>query len=171
MPEPIHLGFIGLSTKGWASTNLAPPLLKGPLSSKYRIAAICTTNAESAKASAEKHTVNGYTPTEYTLESVDDLIYSDDVDMVAVSVNIRHHLKLGKKVLNAGKPLFVEWPAGVDLKETKELAALAKVKGVRSIVGLQARQSLVFRKVKEIVGSGKIGRVLSTEMVSQRSSR
>ena len=165
MTEPIHLGIIGLSTKGWASTYLAPPLLKDPLSSKYRIAAVCTTNADSAKASAERHTVNGHKPTAYT--SVDDMISSDGVDMVGVSVNIRHHFELSKKVLGAGKTLFVEWPACVGLGGTKELAALAKDKGVRNIVGLQARQGLLFRKVKAIVESGGIGRVVSTTMVSK----
>ncbi len=56
-------------------------------------------------------------------------------------------------------------PAGRGLKETKLLAELAKAKGIRTIVGLQARQSALFRKVKKLVEDGKIGDILSTSMV------
>ncbi|KAK0496665.1 hypothetical protein EDD18DRAFT_1105028 [Armillaria luteobubalina] len=52
------------------------------------------------------------------------------------------------------------------LKETKLLAELAKAKGIRTIVGLQARQSALFRKVKKLVEEGEIGDVLSTSMTS-----
>ncbi len=51
------------------------------------------------------------------------------------------------------------------MKDTKFLADLAKEKGIRSLVGLQARQNVVFRKVKKLVEDGEIGDVLSTGMV------
>ncbi|KAF9036909.1 NAD(P)-binding protein, partial [Hymenopellis radicata] len=156
------LGIVGLSAKGWASTHLAPPLLSEPLLSKYQLRAVSTSNLASAKASADKYSTKAITVKPYA--SVDDIVSDPELDMVGVSVNIRHHLEITRKVIEAGKMLFVEWPAGVGLKETKVLADMAREKKIRSIVGLQARQGLIFRKVKAIIDSGEIGDVLSTAM-------
>ncbi|KAK0439623.1 NAD-binding Rossmann fold oxidoreductase [Armillaria borealis] len=165
MTEPLRLGVIGLSTKGWASTNLVPPLLAPPLSSHYKLLAVSTTNPASAEASAAKYsTANTTVKAYHTPES----IASDpDLDIVAVSVKTPNHVENATKVIEAGKDLFIEWPAGRGLKETKLLAGLAKAKGIRSLVGLQARQSALFRKVKNLVEEGKIGDVLSTSMTSR----
>jgi predicted dehydrogenase len=51
---------------------------------------------------------------------------------------------------------------------------MAKEKGVRTMVGLQARQNPSILKAKEIVASGKLGKILGTTMfghVSMRLSR
>ncbi|KAK0463497.1 NAD-binding Rossmann fold oxidoreductase [Desarmillaria tabescens] len=167
MTEPIRLGVIGLSAKGWASTNLVPPLLASPLSSHYKLLAISTTNPTSAEASAAKYStaetaVKGY----HTPESI---AADPNLDLIAVSVKTPNHVENAIKAIKAGKDVFIEWPAGRGLKETKLLADLAKEKGIRTIVGLQARQSALFRKVKKLVAAGEIGGVLSTSMTSRMS--
>ncbi|KAG7453262.1 oxidoreductase [Guyanagaster necrorhizus] len=166
MTRPIRLGCIGLSTKGWASTHLVPPLLTSPLSSQYTLLAVCTTNPTSAEASAATYSTTDTSPVKayHTSES----IASDpDLDMIAVSIKTPHHVEAATKVISAGKDLFIEWPAGRGLKETKLLASLAKAQGIRTIVGLQARQSVLFRKVKRLIEAGEIGGVLSTSMTSR----
>ncbi|KAH9926364.1 hypothetical protein B0H21DRAFT_839432, partial [Amylocystis lapponica] len=70
----------------------------------------------------------------------------------------------GDAIIEAGKDLFIEWPAGRNLQETVALAEAAKRKGIRTMVGLQSRQSPALNKLKEIVESGVIGRVYSTTM-------
>ncbi|KAK0468731.1 NAD-binding Rossmann fold oxidoreductase [Armillaria novae-zelandiae] len=165
MAEPLRLGFIGLSTKGWASTHLVPPLLAPPLSSHYKLLAVSTTNPTSAEASAAKYsTPNTAVKAYHTPESITS---DPDLDIVAVSVKTPNHLQNATKVIEAGKDLFIEWPAGRGLKETRLLAELARAKGIRTIVGLQARQSALFRKVKKLVEEGEIGDVLSTSMTSR----
>ncbi|SJK98257.1 uncharacterized protein ARMOST_01518 [Armillaria ostoyae] len=165
MTEPLRLGFIGLSTRGWASTHLVPSLLAPPLSSQYKLLAVSTTNPTSAEASAAKYSTANTTVKAYpTPES----IASDpDLDIIAVSVKTPNHVENATKVIEAGKDLFIEWPAGRGLKETKLLANLAKAKGIRTIVGLQERQSALFRKVKKLIEEGEIGDVLSTSMTSR----
>ena len=49
--------------------------------------------------------------------------------------------------LEAGKDVFVEWPLGNGLKEAEEMAALAKAKGVKTAMGLQARCLPIVLKV------------------------
>ncbi|KAH9919222.1 NAD-binding Rossmann fold oxidoreductase, partial [Amylocystis lapponica] len=162
---PIRLGFVGLSTNGWASWLLAPPLLQEPLSSAYTLAAVSTSNATSAAKSAEHYSelagnqVKAYHGTSTAIAA------DNELDMVAVSVKAPLHIETVMPIIEARKDLFIEWPAGRNLQETVALAEAAKRKGIRTMVGLQSRQSPALNKVRVIVESRVIGRVYSTTMV------
>jgi predicted dehydrogenase len=67
-------------------------------------------------------------------------------------------------ILQAGKDAYVEWPLASNLQQAEELLAAAQKSGSKTIVGLQARNSPVTLKVKELVESGAIGDILSSEM-------
>ena len=60
------------------------------------------------------------------------------------------HRQLTLPALKAKKDVFVEWPLGRTLAEAEEMAALAKSMGVKTVVGLQARQAPGTRKVRNI---------------------
>ncbi|KAF5368996.1 hypothetical protein D9758_002840 [Tetrapyrgos nigripes] len=162
MPQ-INIGFIGLSKSGWASTALAPPLLRND---KYALKAVSTTSKESAEASAANYSkLSGYEVKPYHGRT-DQIANDPDVGLVAVAVNVRLHKETLTPVLEAGKDFFVEWPAGKNTAETIEFAKTAKAKGLRSIVGLQGWQAPAIKKVQEIIASGKIGKVLSSSVIS-----
>lgn len=69
-----------------------------------------------------------------------------------------------KPALLAGKDVFTEWPLARNLADAEEFVALAKEKNVRTLVGLQARQSPAIIKAKQFVEQGKLGKVLNTQM-------
>ncbi|KII90692.1 hypothetical protein PLICRDRAFT_107235 [Plicaturopsis crispa FD-325 SS-3] len=154
---PIRVGTIGLSTTGWASTHHAPALPE-----PYKLVALSTTRAETADEASKKFGVKGYhgDPAQIAQDK--------DVDLVVVSVKLPHHKASVWPAIEAGKDVFVEWPLGRDLAEAKEIEQFAREKGVRTIVGLQARQGNAVRKAKELINSGKIGKVLSTSVVKIR---
>ncbi|KAF2715630.1 NAD-binding Rossmann fold oxidoreductase family protein [Pleomassaria siparia CBS 279.74] len=156
--SPKKIGLIGLSAAGsWASRSHIHYLRQTPL---YTITALQNSSKASAEAAAKK----------YALESVathadaSSLAADSNVDIVAVSVNVQGHYDLVKPALQAGKDVFVEWPLARNVAEAEELTALAKSKGVRTLVGLQARQSPTILKAKEYVESGKLGQILNTKM-------
>ncbi|KAF5332445.1 hypothetical protein D9611_005225 [Ephemerocybe angulata] len=160
---PIRLGFIGLSAKGWAASALAPSLLDPKVRERYKLTAIATTSAESAAAAAEKYSeLFGHEIKAY--HDVDQLAGDLEVDFVAIAVSPLHHKSVTEKVIAHGKPFFLEWQSGKTFEETKELARLAREKGVKSFIGLQGRQSNVITKVKGILDSGKVGRILSVNV-------
>jgi predicted dehydrogenase len=190
---PIRLGFVGLSSQGWASSTLAAPLFRPPLSSKYHIVAVSTSNPESAAQSAKKYSELGTSATGEEIKarpyygSTEHISSDPDVDMVAVSIKTTMHKEAAMKVIEAGKDLFLEWPAGRNANETEELYRAAKMKGIRTMVGAQFRASIfakevrmfliqflfvdftilfVLLQVKSIIQSGGIGRVLSSTLVS-----
>jgi predicted dehydrogenase len=87
-----------------------------------------------------------------------------DIDAAAVVLRVPTHYQITKDVINAGKHVFTEWPLGQTTDEARELAALAKEKGIRAIVGLQSRAAPVVLHMKELVEAGYIGDVLSASL-------
>jgi len=94
-----------------------------------------------------------------------DLVNSPDVDLVAVTVKVPHHFELTSAALEAGKHVYCEWPLGNGLAEAQKMAALAKQKGVKAVVGLQTRCSPVISYVRDLVAQGYVGDVLSTSLI------
>ena len=63
--------------------------------------------------------------------------------------------------LNAGKHVYTEWPLGRTTAEAQEMADVAQAKGVRNMVGLQARANPGILYAKDLVESGYVGDVMS----------
>src|SRR5256885_8409545 len=79
-------------------------------------------------------------------------------------VKVPHHREL-VSALAAGKAVYCEWPLGRDLHDARAMAALAAEQGVRTVVGLQARQAPAIEYIQELLADGYVGEVLSTTMV------
>ncbi len=145
----IRLGVVGLSSRGWASQALIPPLFDSLLSAKYTITALCTSSEASATDAVAKyskltgHIVKGY----HGKSGPSDIAADPDVDMVVVSVKIPDHYNAVMPAIEAGKDVFVEWTPGNGLDQTLKIAEAAKRKGVRCLVGSQGHHSASTRKV------------------------
>ena len=149
----IRAGVIGASLKrGWGGVVHLPSLAGLP---GFEIAAVCTTNPESAQATAAAYDV----PHAFT--DARELIECPDVDLVSVCVKSSLHYELAKAAVLAGKHVYCEWPLVQTAAQATELAELADAKGVHHVVGLQARCSPTILKARELVSSGYVGRVIS----------
>ncbi|OCL13185.1 NAD-P-binding protein [Glonium stellatum] len=158
---PTRVGFIGLSASGRWAADAHLPYIKD--SSKYTITALCNSSVESARAAIKAY---GLPSSTKAYGSPKDLANDPNVDLVVCSVRVDKHYDALIPALEAGKDCFCEWPLGKNLQEGRQLAELAKKKGVKTMVGLQARKSPVFKKVKDLVDSGRIGKVLSVTYVA-----
>jgi predicted dehydrogenase len=144
----IKVGFVGLSKTGWASSALFPAMFQHK--DKYTLKAVSTTSSESALASAEKYTSDlGYLIKAYHGDT-SQIAGDPDVDLVVVAVKAPNHRRAVLPAIEAGKDIFLEWPAGANLKETIEIADAARKKGIRVVVGLQGRHSPAFTKVSQV---------------------
>ena len=86
-------------------------------------------------------------------------------------MRVDNHYKTIKPSIVAGKNIFVEWPLVSNVEDAAELAALAKEKGVKSMVALQGRVSPIYVKVKALVREDRIGKVLNTHIVASGGTR
>jgi predicted dehydrogenase len=87
-----------------------------------------------------------------------------DIDLVSVVVKAPSHREVVVAALNAGKNVYCEWPLGANLSEAEEMAALAARKGVRAMIGLQARGDPALRYLRELVADDYLGEVLAVNM-------
>lgn len=160
--QPIGVGIIGLSaTGGWAGRAHVPALAAVD---GFELRALSASSAESAAAAGRAHGVP------LAFGSTAELVARDEVDLVVVAVKVPHHDELVRLALDAGKAVLSEWPLGNGLAETETLAALARQRGIRTAVGLQARASPVVRYLRDLVADGYVGTVLSTTLVQSGRS-
>src|SRR5256886_1804515 len=153
----LGVGIIGVSpVRGWAATAHIPALRAVP---DYEIRALSAHSAESARAAGEVFGVDA------VFSDHEQLVTRPDIDVVAVTVKVPHHRQLVSAALAAGKAVYCEWPLGRDLGDARAMAALAAGQGVRTAVGLQARQPPAIERVQELLSDGYVGEVLSTTMV------
>src|SRR5438132_11027141 len=153
----LGVGIIGVSpVRGWAATAHIPALRALP---SYEIRALSAHNAESARAAGE---VFGVTA---VFSDHEQLVTRPDIDVVAITVKVPHHRALVSAALAAGKAVYCEWPLGRDLEDTRAMAVLAAEHGLRTVVGLQARQAPAIEFGQQLLRDGYVGEVLSTTMV------
>jgi len=153
----LGVGIIGVSpVRGWATTAHVPALRALP---NYQIAALSAHNMESARAAGEAFGVSA------VFTDHEQLVTQPDIDVVAVTVKVPHHRELVSAAIAAGKAVYCEWPLGRDLDDARAMAALAARRGVRTVVGLQARQAPAIEFVQQLLRDGYVGQVLSTTMV------
>src|SRR2546429_645516 len=153
----LGVGIVGVSpVRGWAATAHIPALRALP---DYEVRALSAHSAESARAAGEVFGVSA------VFSDHEQLVTRPDIDVVAVTVKVPRHRELVCAALAAGKAVYCEWPLGRDLDDARAMAALAAQQGVRTAVGLQARQAPAIEFVQELLRDGYAGEVLSTTMV------
>ncbi|POS70208.1 oxidoreductase family protein [Diaporthe helianthi] len=81
----------------------------------------------------------------------------------AVRVSTRTRPSIVRPSLEAGKAVFVEWPTASGYASALELTLSDPRGSAKGIVGLQGRVCPPVLKLKELIGSGRVGRVLSSE--------
>lgn len=156
--KQIGVGIVGFEPgRSWAAVAHVPALNSLP---EFRVAAVATTRTESALAAAEAIGL----PADRAFASGAELAACADVDVVAVTVKVPHHLELVRAAVAAGKHVYCEWPLGNGLAEAEEMARLVEAAGVQGVIGLQARCAPAVAYLRDLVNGGEIGEVLSSNM-------
>jgi predicted dehydrogenase len=157
MSAKLRVGIVGADAKGqgWAPLAHFPALRALP---EYEIVALCTSRPDTARAAADRYGVaNAYA-------DVREMAASPDIDVVSVVVRAPNHHQVVMAALEAGKHVYCEWPLGANTAQAIEMAALARAKGVRAVVGLQARCDPTLRYVRDLVAQRHVGDVLAVTM-------
>lgn len=154
--QPIGVGIIGASLKGWAATAHVPALKLLP---GFRLVAVSTSHLATATAAAEAFGAP------HAFDNAQDLVDCPEVALVVVAVKVPHHQQLVNTALAAGKLVYCEWPLGNGTAEAEAMAALAATHGVRTFTGLQALSLPETHYLKQALAEGLVGEVLSTTLV------
>ncbi len=159
MAEKIRIGIVGATVtpggSGWGANAHVPALRALP---DFELKAVCTAHEDTAQASAAAFGA------ELAFHDIDAMAAHPEVDLVVVCVRVPWHRDLVMAGLRAGKPVFCEWPLGANLAEAEELAAFARERSLRTIVGLQGRSDPAVRYAADLVARGEIGEVLTANL-------
>ena len=107
-------------------------------------------NSERAEALAQKYGAKA--------ASLDELLSSDEVDMLLISLFPGAHPDALLKSVKSGKPIYIEKPVAVAPKDIRRLMPLNGKYYIH--VGLSYRYIPVFRQLTDMVQSGKIGKLI-----------
>ncbi len=150
---PVRWGVVGL---GWAAADfVAPAMVK---STGSRIVACLGSTAEKSKAFAERF---GVTKAHADLSA---LMADPDVDAVYIALpNAMHH----EAVLagaRAQKHMLCEKPFAMLAAHAREMSEACKRAGVILRIAHQIRMDAAVTRAREIVRSGRLGRIVSMSL-------
>lgn len=92
--------------------------------------------------------------------SFDEVIADDSIDAVCLAVETSAHFNLGKRVIEAGKHLYVEKPFTDNIAQAVELKKLAAQKDVTIHVDHIMIYHPAIVKIKEIMDKGELGDII-----------
>jgi predicted dehydrogenase len=92
--------------------------------------------------------------------SFEEALADEAVDAVVIATPVITHAPLAKQALRAGKHVFVEKPIATSGTEAEEVVALAEEVGLALMPGHLLLYHPGVRKLREIVDSGDLGRLL-----------
>ncbi|MGM0506393.1 MAG: Gfo/Idh/MocA family protein [Bacteroidota bacterium] len=142
--SPIRVGLVGLG-------NISSIHAEAVKNSRFgALTAAASSRKEKREAFADTWSLRGF-------ESFEEMLESDDVDLVSICTPSGTHLDYGEKAAKAGKHVVIEKPIEVTLKRAVRLLDVCRENGVQLAVIYQSRFMEPIRQMKDAIDSGQIG--------------
>lgn len=143
----LNIGIVGL---GIAGASMISAMLSHP---NIQLAGAATRNKERREQFAKDYKVETY-PT------IQELCQSSTIDVVYIATPTELHSEHVRIAAEAKKHIIVEKPLAVSLEEADKMIETAEKNGVQLIVGHSHSFEPSIQKMREIIDSGKLGRVV-----------
>ena len=149
-PFPIRWGLVGL---GWVATDfIAPAMVQSPSS---RLAACVGSSFAKGRAFAERFGV------ERVHGDLEALMHAPDVDAVYIALpNALHHAAV-LAAARGQKPVLCEKPFAMTVAQAREMVNACRAADVLLRIAHQIRLDAAVGRVREIVRSGRLGRLVA----------
>ncbi len=160
MSDKVRVGIVGLGRSGW---NIHAKLL-ATLPDKYQVVAVSDLDAGRRQEAKDQFGCNTY-------ETIEDLLADPAVELVVVASPSHLHAEHSIMALKAGKAVVCEKPMATTLAEADAMIETSRETGKLLTVFQNRRYAPHFQKVKEVIDSGKLGRILLIRRAEYRFSR
>jgi predicted dehydrogenase len=117
-----------------------------------QLVALTDADAERARTKAEAWSVEHH-------PSVEALLADPRIDAVLVLTHLDSHLAIARQALEAGKHVLVEKPVGKDPGEIREVADLARARGLVAMPGHNYAYVPEYGRIQRLVRQGDLGKV------------
>ncbi|MDF2486963.1 MAG: oxidoreductase [Herbinix sp.] len=128
---------------------------------RCKIVAMCDIYPEKAKEKVEQYHLDAE-----VVDAHEKLLEREDIDLISICTPPFCHAQIAINFLNAGKNVIVEKPMAASLEECDQMIAAAKESGKTFAVIAQNRFKDPVMRLKSVLDSGKIGRVLHAQVDS-----
>jgi 1,5-anhydro-D-fructose reductase (1,5-anhydro-D-mannitol-forming) len=144
----IRWGIIGCGNV--TEVKSGPAFYRAPNS---RLVAVMRRNGVLAAEYARRHNVPRWH------DDADAILNAPDIDAVYIATHTDSHREYCVRAAQAGKHVYVEKPMAMNSGECEEMIEACRLAGVSLWVGYYRRALPRFRKIKEIIEMGAIGKV------------
>lgn len=159
MTETLRVGIVGFGWMGQVHARALSRLLQhypdAPMAPRLVAVADNAPDDRTQRAAA----AYGF---DHQLTDWRELVTHDEIDLVCVTGPNFIHRDVAVAAAEAGKHLWVEKPAGRNAVETAEIVAAVEAAGVQAATGFNYRNVPAVDRAREIIASGRIGRVEHT---------
>ncbi|KAI4948593.1 hypothetical protein J4E91_006019 [Alternaria rosae] len=161
--SPIRVALVGLSSSAkvtWAADAHLPYLLSPRGKKHYQLVALLNSSTQAAEAAKKTFAL----PDDVKAYGDPTILAGDpEIDLLVVCTRVDIHSSVTEPSLKAGKAVYIEWPMTQDLASTMNLAELLH-EPRNSIIGLQGRVAPITLRLKDILATNTIGKVLSSQV-------
>ena len=118
---------------------------------RCRIVGVCDLDPERAAAAAGRYGA------EVATGDYRELLDRADIDIIDVVTRDTDHFPINRAAIEAGKHVLSEKPVAHDFRDVRQVAELARSKGLKTKVGLTFRYSPAVRYLKDLISRGDLG--------------
>ncbi len=147
MQRRLRLGVIGIGRIGSFHTRNLVRLIP-----EADVVAVCDIIIERAQAVADELGIRR------VVRDYHELLADREIEAVVIASNTDTHPRIIIDAARAGKQIFSEKPLALDLRSIDDALTAVSATGVKLQVGFNRRFDRSFRRVREAVASGQIGR-------------
>lgn len=151
--KQINWGFIGCGEVTEKKSGPAFAEVEGS-----SIEAVMSRNANKAQLYAERHNISKW----YT--DAQELINDPKVNAIYIATPPSSHATFAIMAMKAGKPVYVEKPLAASYEDCARINRISNETGVDCFVAYYRRYLPYFKKVKQIIQSGTIGKVTNVQL-------
>ncbi|MBL8992632.1 MAG: Gfo/Idh/MocA family oxidoreductase [Spirochaetia bacterium] len=149
----VKVGIVGLGRSGW---NIHAHAL-AQLPDMYKIVAVCDADAARRQEAEKRFGCKSYT-------DFKEFLKDGEVELAVIATPSHFHASNAMDALKAGKNVVCEKPMATTLKDADAMIATAKkTKRILSLFH-NRRYSPEFVKIREILATGKLGRIVLVKM-------
>jgi predicted dehydrogenase len=141
----LGMGKMGEYHAGWMTTE-----------NQLELVAVCERKPDRVEELKKKFNARFYT-------DCDAFLLDKDVEFVVIVTTHESHEELTVKALNAGKHVIVEKPMSMTHDSTQRMIAAAEKNNRHLFVHQSSRWDRDFLLLKQMIASGKLGKILSIE--------
>lgn len=151
--KQINWGFIGCGEVTEKKSGPAFAEVEGS-----SIEAVMSRNANKAQLYAERHNISKW----YT--DAQELINDPKVNAIYIATPPSSHATFAIMAMKAGKPVYIEKPLAASYEDCARINRISNETGIDCFVAYYRRYLPYFKKIKQIIQSGTIGKVTNVQL-------